>query len=459
MNPIHGIPSIPMSPPPTEHADPYVPGHGDLRYAVRRYDLDLTYKVAGNHLTGRAVLLTTMREATRVIELDLSSSLRVTGLSAVGAKVQRWSHRTGRVSLRFAADVAAGSIVTITLAYQGNPRPMRGPDGLAGWEELTDGVIVASQPHGAPSWYPCNDRPSDKATYRISVACDPAYTVVANGRLTARRKAGRLTQWTYVQDEPMAPYLATVQIGLYEVREQGPPEDSAGVACRVAGPPRLRAALDAAFADQPRMMTTFAELFGPYPFAGYTAVITDEDLEIPLESQTISTFGTNFVNRTWESQRLIAHELAHQWFGNCVTVGQWSDIWLHEGFACYAEWLWAEAAGVATVPEEVAQHWRRLAAKPQDLVIGAPGAKDMFDDRVYKRGALTLHALRCDVGDEAFFRILREWVERYRYASASTADFEALAARVAGRRLTALFDVWLRETAVPTLPVPASSLN
>ena len=207
------------------------------------------------------------------------------------------------------------------------------------------------------------------------------------------------------------------------------------------------------------MMTTFAELFGPYPFAGYTAVITDEDLEIPLESQTISTFGTNFVNRTWESQRLIAHELAHQWFGNCVTVGQWSDIWLHEGFACYAEWLWAEAAGVATVPEEVAQHWRRLAAKPQDLVIGAPGAKDMFDDRVYKRGALTLHALRCDVGDEAFFRILREWVERYRYASASTADFEALAARVAGRRLTALFDVWLRETAVPTLPVPASSLN
>ncbi len=108
---------------------------------------------------------------------------------------------------------------TVTVATKGHPRPMRGPDGLAGWEELDDGVIVASQPHGAPSWFACNDRPSDKAAYRVTIACDAAYLVWANGRLAARRKVGRKTAWTWVQSEPMAPYLATLQIGRYAVRQ------------------------------------------------------------------------------------------------------------------------------------------------------------------------------------------------------------------------------------------------
>lgn len=433
---------------PRADADAYVPGHGDTAYGVDRYDLDLTYKAAGNHLSGRAHLTLTTILATGHLSLDLHA-LRVTKIDVAGANVKRWAHTGSRLTLRFTEPVAAGTVLSLSISYAGTPRTVPGPDGRAGWEELEDGVIVAAQPHGAPSWFPCNDRAADKATYRISVTTDTAYTVVANGTLTGSRKVGRGTQWTYAMDEPMAPYLATVQIGRYERTDLG----ESPVPVRVVHPPRLKSAVAEAFSDQVRMVEVFSELFGPYPFAEYDVVVTDDVLEIPLESQAMSTFGSNHCARSWEAQRLIAHELSHQWFGNAVTAEQWSDIWLHEGFACYAEWLWSEADGITTVQEQAARHHALLAASPQDLVVGAPGPTDMFDDRVYKRGALTLHALRCELGDPAFFGVLRDWVARHRGGVVTTAQFEALCDRTAGRRLSAMFDAWLRERPLPPLPV------
>lgn len=453
-----------MSTPQHAPADPYLPGHGDLRYAVEEYDLDLDYAIASNHLTGRASLRCRILQPTASIDLDLSGGLRVMSVNCVGATIKRHAHRENRLGVRFDAVLPVDQLVTVIVATKGSPGPVRGPDGMAGWEELEDGVIVASQPHGAPSWFPCNDRADDKARYRVTITCDALYTVIGNGRLAARRKAGRRTAWTWVQDEPMAPYLATLQIGRYEMREAATTSSASArdavvpdavAPVRLVGPPVLRRAIDAAFADQGRMLAAMCEWFGPYPFAaGYTVVVTPDELEIPLESQTLSTFGANHANRTWEAQRLIAHELAHQWWGNAVTAERWHDIWLHEGFACYAEWLWSPLAGAESTRARARHHWERLAALPQDLVLTSPGAKDMFDDRVYKRGALALHALRVQIGDEAFFEALRQFQARYRYGVVTSADFEGLVARVAGRRLTDLFDAWLRSPELPELPKP-----
>ena len=436
--------------------DPYLPGHGDVRFQVDHYDLDLQYKVADNHLEGRAHLRLTATQALPELVLDLHG-LQVTSLRLTGASVGRWTHRSSRLRIRLRTPVAPGAELGVSVSYRGRPRAMPGPDGPSGWEELTDGVIVAAQPHGAPTWFPCNDRMSDKATYTVTVRTDPGYRVVSNGTLTAQRRVGRRVEWVHEQPVPMSTYLATLQIGRYELQAQA----GAGEVPSALAAPRARMpAARVAFADQPRMLEIFSGLFGRYPFDGYTAVVTDDPLEIPLESQTLSTFGTNHLSRSWEAQRLIAHELAHQWFGNTVTAASLRDIWLHEGFACYAEWLWSESIGRTTAQEEAERHHVVLARLPHDLVLTDPGRHRVFDDRVYKRGALTLHTLRRAVGDDLFFALLRAWVDRHRFGVVTTADFEALVRDETGVDPDRLLGPWLRERALPPLVgAPAATVR
>ena len=423
--------------------DPYVPGHGDASYDVLHYDLDLGYKLVGNRLDGDVTLTCIARQDLRAVNVDLAR-LRVAKVWVDG-KPARSTHRSGRIRIDVSA--RAGTGFELRIKYSGQPGTIETKTlGDAGWEELQDGVIVAGQPHGAPAWFPCNDRPDNKATYTFRMAAPADYYVAMSGDLTDEIRRGSTVQWVYQQHAPMAPYLATVQIGRYTVREL---DDR----IRVVGPADVNGdGYDASFGQQPAMMAIYEELFGPYPFESYTAVITDDDLEIPLESQSLSTFGRNFASTEWENIRLVAHELSHQWFGNAVTVERWQDIWLHEGFACYAEWLWSEASGRETTEERALHHHQKLARSRQDLLLADPTPDLMFDDRVYKRGALTLHALRCEVDDELFFAILRRWVDDHRGGNVTTADFEALCTTMAGRPLDSIFDAWLRTLPLPRFP-------
>ena len=427
--------------------DEYLPGHGDSSYDVTHYDLDLTYALEGNRLSGDARLQCVARENLDEIEIDLHS-LDVSKVSWDGQST-KYRTRRDKVIVRSRRDVPLGAAFTVRVRYSGHPRPVKSRHlGSAGWEELTDGVIVAGQPHGAPSWFPCNDRPSNKATYRTTITTDHGYHVVANGRLASTRRHSSSMTWVHEQDEPMASYLATVHIGPYEVREIAGPVPTYAVL-----PKRLRDAYDDAFADQPAMIETFSRMFGPYPFEAYTVVVTDDDLEIPLESQGLSTFGANFLRSDWDAVRLVAHELSHQWFGNSLTLGSWHDIWLHEGFACYAEWLWSEESGGLSAHQQAREHHARLAGLDQELLLADPGPALMFDDRVYKRGALLLHSLRMTVGDDQFFALLQEWTRTHAHGSVSTDAFVELAERHTGNDdLRRLFDAWLNHRALPPLP-------
>jgi aminopeptidase N len=431
-------------------ADPYLPGHGDPGWSAQHYDLEIEYDVAANRLAGDATISAlALTELSRVV-LDLAR-LQVKKVLVDGRAPARHAHREHRLVIDLREPVPAGETFELRVRYSGVPKPLvLRHHGDAGWEELADGVIVAGQPHGAPTWFPCNDRADDKATYAIAVTANANYTVVANGRLDGHTRRGSGERWAYVMEAPMAPYLATVQIGRYTLVDL-PPTDACPVPMRAALPADARAGFERSFGRQPEMMAYFGSVFGAYPFEGYTVVVTDDDLEIPLESQSLSTFGRNFLTGEWSEVRLVAHELAHQWFGNAVTARRLQDIWLHEGFACYAEWLWSEAGGYGTCDAQARHHHKRLAALPQDLLLGDPGPELVFDDRVYKRGALTLHALRGRLGDELFFDLLRSWVEQHSGAAVTSADFESLAEQVADEPLGDLFDAWLRRTALPRL--------
>lgn len=384
--------------------------HGDLRYGVTHYDLTLQYRAATNWLGGLARIDVVTAQPADLLELDLYA-LRVSQLRIDGS-MAHYTHRDGRLRVTLPRPVGAGTVMRLEVRYAGTPRPVPSAWGGVGWEELTDGALVASQPVGAPSWFPCNDRPSDKATYRISVTTASPYQAIANGAPAERRRAAGTTTWVYDQVEPMATYLASVQVGRYQV------------AGGLAFPPRLAGRVRYDFARQPRMMELFSNLFGPYPFAaGYTVVVADDELEIPVEAQGMSIFGRNHVDGRRTFERLVAHELAHQWFGNSLTVGSWSDIWLHEGFATYAEWLWSEFSGGPPAAELATRWYGRLRELPEDFALADPAPDLLFDDRVYKRGALTVHLLRTRMGDEAFFAMVRDWTAEHRHGTVSTAAF------------------------------------
>lgn len=449
--------------------DAYMPRSGSAGYRVTHYDLELDCKLGGNRLDGRARITAVAQVTLERIVLDLSG-LRASRCQVDGAKVARSTQKSGKLELHLSSPVTAGERFTVEVRYGGVPNVRRGAWGEVGWEELEDGVLVAGQPNGAPTWFPCNDHPSQKATYRITVTTDAGYRPVCNGRLLGRQRRSSREQWTYEVSEPMATYTATLQIGRYELH----PLAAAGPAATPPGGrhsgspapvPQLVAANTAqlrraavALADQPLMMETFIEAFGPYPFEDYTVVVTEDDLEIPLEAHGISILGNNHLAPGWEQQRLIAHELSHQWFGNSLTLGAWQDIWLHEGFACYAEWIWSEASGGPSADARGREAWAMLDALDQDLAIGDPGPQDMFDDRVYKRGALALHAVRQAVGDRAFFAMLRSWTGARRHGTVTGAEFlshleDHLPLPIpAGEFLRP----WLLEKALPQFPVPAA---
>ncbi len=199
-------------------------------------------------------------------------------------------------------------------------------------------------------------------------------------------------------------------------------------------------------ARQPEIIGFLAGVFGPYPFSAAGGIVVDAaGLGFALETQTRPIYSPVFFTDPLSGDNVVVHELAHQWYGDSLAVAEWRDIWLNEGFATYAEWLWNEREGLGTPDETFDILMGAINADSPfwDLTIGDPGPDLLFDGRVYTRGAMTLHALRRAVGDDAFFRVLRRWADLQRGGNVTTGELVALAERISGQQLDELFEAWL----------------
>ncbi len=240
--------------------------------------------------------------------------------------------------------------------------------------------------------------------------------------------------------EPMTTYLASIATGDFEVTSE---TTGTGLVVRHAVHRDALLETGDALESTEEMITGFEEQFGPYPFESYGVLVVPEQLGFALENQTLSLFGTDVIGSP-SAQPILAHELAHQWFGNDISPAAWDDIWLNEGFATWAEWWWTER----TTGIDVTEVARTIPMEP----LAGLTPDTLFDINVYWRGGLTLEALRRTVGDDAFGEILREWSRRYGGGVASTEDFLDLVTEMAGRDATTIVSQWIFSPDMPELP-------
>jgi aminopeptidase N len=428
--------------------DPYYPDLGNGGYDVRSYDLDLAWDPDAGTLDARALVDV-------VPEVDLERF----NLDLVGLEVERVDvggepatfDRTGERELEItpAAPLVAGEAVVVDVAYGGRP-VTTDAGGLfrEGWQVSGREVYVVAEPSGAATFFPVNDHPSDKATYRFQVTAPDDQVVVANGLLVETVPGDGVATWVYEASDPMASYLVQVAIGDLVLIDDEPVD---GTVVRHAVHRSIEADARAAIAGTTEHLRALTELFGPYPFEAYGVLAVADPLGFALETQTLSIIGADLVAAGPAAEPILVHELAHQWFGNHVSPATWQEIWLNEGFATYAEWWWDEHTGgtpAATAAREAAARGGPSLDRPP----GDPGPEDLFHPTVYLRAGMALQALREEVGDADFTQIVRTWISRHGGGTATTADLVALSEEVSGRPVSDLIERWIVTRGLPELP-------
>jgi len=436
-HPIHGAAGL---------DDPLYPQLGNGGYDVQHYTIALTVDVESNTIRG-----TTTIAAQAVADLA-SFNLDMVGLTVDDLTLNEERAAYGRLGQELTITptvaIAQGEPFTVAISYHGSPNPVVDPGvpfSGVGWLHYPDvGSYVLSEPSGAMNWFPNNNHPTDKATYSFYISVPDSYVVAANGLLIKIVEKEGMHTYHWEASDPMASYLATVNVARFTmIREEGPD----GLPIINFFPDESSDRMQRNFANTNAMIAYFSERIGPYPFESYGAIVMEVSLGGALETQTRSIFG-----RSATIDMIIAHELAHQWFGNSISLASWRDLWLNEGFATYFQYLWIEENKGKTIFEST-MLGAYMAIKTGELPApGDPPLDNLFGPSVYTRGAMTLHALRLTVGDEHFWEIVQQYYQRYQGGNASTADFIAVAQEVSDVDLTDFFQGWLYTDAIPDLP-------
>ncbi len=434
--------------------DPYFPLDGNGGYDVQHYDLDLEYEPETDLLTGVATLEAEALQDLSAFNLDLVG-LEVHEITVDGGEAT-WTRDGQELTVTPEVVLNEGDPFTVAVSYDGVPETLDDAFGVSGFMHTDDGAIVAGQPHGATSWFPANDHPRDAASVAVTATVPEGLEAISNGVLEDEQTEGGWTTWSWSAEEPMATYLVTLAIGEFDVREY----EEGGIQYWDALDPDLFTLdpdpgtegpsageiAEGSLARQPEVIDFLAETFGPYPFSASGGIVDDlPEFQFALETQTRPIYSSAFFTDPVFGDLVVVHELAHQWTGDLLRIDLWRDIWLNEGFATYAEWLWLEREGLSTAQTEFDAVAAGAPPEFWELTIGDPGAatEKLFDIAVYYRGAMTLHALRTAVGDETFFAVIREWVDSQAGGTVTTEEFIDLAETESGQQLDELFTTWL----------------
>ena len=426
--------------------DPYFAKDGNGGYDVSKYVVNVRYTVGTGRVAGTTDVQATAKQTLDSLNLDLVLDVSDVKVAIGGVPADASWHKAGLHELVVdpATPIPAGTPFTVTVTYAGNPRTISW-SGEKPWVFSKTETMATNEPHIAPWWFPANDHPRDKAAFDITVSVPPGNKAISNGELVSRTGGGDTwSTWHWRMSQPMATYLAFFAAGKFVVK-QG---DADGLhyynAVSAGLSPSQRTAALKLMRTTPGIVKWLEGQFGPYPFGTWTGgVTTSLNAGFALENQGRPTYP--FLGNNGYSRSVVVHELAHQWFGDSVSVNRWRDIWLNEGFAQWVEWRYTEAHGGWSAQRTMLSHYTSYL--PSDgfwkLTVGNPGPKKIFNYPVYERGGMALQALRHRIGNRDFSKLMRTWVKQHADGTARIGQFRALAEQVSGQKLGRFFRVWL----------------
>lgn len=447
--------------------DPYLPASGNGGYDVQHYDLSIHYDPVANRIVSTADITIRADQGLSEFALDLRGFTNATvEIDGVGAQVTR---ATDKLIVTPADGIEEGRIFHAVIDYSGVPATIIDPDGTReGWVRVSTGGLVINEPRGAMGWFPNNNMPSDKATYDFHITVTNTHTALGNGELRSKVDNGDgTTTWNWHMGYPMSSYLSTATVGRFDYAKT---IGATGLSPN-GNPIEFHDAIESALsAAQKRAATTNAarqegiikfmvdEIGLPYPFDSHGVVLHRNSQNFALEVQTKSHFAFDSIDPT-----LLAHEVAHQWYGNSVGPATWREIWFNEGWATWWEWYWnnKQNRNPTTVEQQFTATYSSGGAwsMPPARLNGAAELFNYFS--VYLRPAMMLEAYRQIVGHSTFFALQRAILTEHAYGSITEAQFVALAKRLAEEhsgfvashlaKLDEFFQQWLRGTTRPTL--------
>ena len=423
--------------------DSFYPYMGNGGYDVLHYEIDLDIDPVANTIQALTTITAQATEELSAFNLDLSG-LTVHAVTVDGSPAEHSRYNTELV-VTPASTLTAGTEFVAEVGYSGSPEPVSDP-GVPflelGWHN-TDGVVfTVNQPSGSMSWFPSNNHPTDKATFEFRLTVPEPLTAAATGVLVEEASLDGRTTTTWQMDDPMATYLAAVYVGDFERIETNQPD---GPLIRDYVPRTDPEGVVEALSITPQAIRYFERLLGPYPYDVYGTIVMPFGLGFALENQTLSVHGRYAIDPF-----IVAHEVMHQWLGNSSTLDDWSEIWLHEGFATYLSYMYMAEHHGWDIDERMTARYGDMAetAAVPPLEIGKT---ELFDGSVYFRGALTLHALRGLAGDPVFAEILRTHYEQSADGNTNTVEFLEIVTQLAGGEAAELVESWLREDPIPEL--------